>query len=248
MIANGVLENRKVDGIFSFHLWNPAPVGSVIVQAGPIWAGVDQIRIRIVGHGGHGATPHQAIDPIPAASQIVMGLQTLVSRESKPTEPVVISVTALQAGTTWNVIPGEAVLQGTMRTFNRQQRDKLVERAEDLVRGICLATRTEYEFQSNYIAPPVVNDETMTHLAHKVATRELGVEQVLQVDQSTLGDDMAFFLERVPGCYIMVGSGNQPRGLDAGHHSPQFDFDEESLAIGTRILVATALEYLGKIR
>ena len=169
-------------------LWNFLPAGAVGLRAGPIWASVDRLRIRIVGRGGHAATPHQTIDPIPTASQVVLALQTLVSRESRLGSPVVLSITSLQAGTTWNVIPGEAVLQGTMRTFDHAQRDALVERAEEIVRGVCLAARADYEFTSEYLAPPVVNDEAMTELVRGVAARELGPDSIVSVDQAALGD------------------------------------------------------------
>jgi len=245
MIEDGVLDDPPVDAIFAFHLWNFLPAGAVGLRAGPIWASVDRLRIKIVGRGGHAATPHQTIDPIPTASQVVLALQTLVSRESRLGSPVVLSITSLQAGTTWNVIPGEAVLQGTLRTFDHAQRDALVERAEDVVRGVCLAARADYEFTSEYLAPPVVNDETMTELVRGVAARELGPESIASVEQAALGDDMAFFLDRVPGCYVMMGSRNEARGLTQGHHNAAFDFDESVLPKAAHLLAATALDYLG---
>ena len=246
MIEDGVLDDPPVDAIFAFHLWNSLPAGAVGLRPGPVWASVDRMRIKIVGRGGHAATPHQTIDPIPTASQVVLALQTLVSRESRLGSPVVLSITSLQAGTTWNVIPGEAVLQGTLRTFDHAQRDVLVERAEDVVRGICLAARAEYEFTSEYLAPPVVNDEAMTELVRDVAARELGPESIASVEQAALGDDMAFFLDRVPGCYVMMGSRNEARGLTQGHHNAAFDFDESVLPTAARLLAATALDYLGE--
>ena len=247
MIKDGALRDPAVDAMVSFHLWNPLPAGTVGLRPGPLWASVDELRITIKGKGGHGAAPHNNIDPIPVAAQLVLALQTLISRESSPFQPAVLTIGSIQGGTAWNITPEQVALTGTMRTFDTAQRDAMIERVEDLVRGVCLATRTDYEFEAIFSAPPVINDPAVTETIRRVAERTFGTDRVTTVDQSMLGDDISYFFNEVPGCSIMVGSSDLERGLNKSHHHPQFDFDEAALPIGAELLIASALELLKEV-
>ena len=244
MIKDGALQDPKVDAMVSFHLWNPLPTGTIGLRPGPLWASVDELRIIIKGKGGHGAAPHNNIDPIPAAAQVVLALQMLISRESSPFQPAVLTIGSFHGGSAWNVTPEQVVMAGTMRTFDTAQRDTMIERVEDIVRGVCLANRTDYEFEAIFSAPPVVNDPSITETIRSVAERIFGPERVTTADQAMFGDDISYFFNEVPGCYIMVGSSDPKRGLDKSHHHPQFDFDEAALPIGAELLIASALELL----
>ncbi len=246
MIREGVLRDPDVDAVISTHLWNYLPVGVVGLRAGPIWASADEIRITIKGKGGHGALPHQTIDPIPVAAHVVLALQNLIARESSPLESVVFTIGSFQGGTAFNVIPSSVALAGTLRAYDMAVRDHLVERAEDIVRGICLALRCEYEFEARFACPPVVNDPEITELVRRVSQESLGDDRVVRVDQSTAGDDVAYFLNEAPGCHIMIGSANPARGLDAPHHHPRFDFDEAALPVAVEVLTGAALAFLAQ--
>ena len=246
MIQDGALEAPKVDRVLAAHLWNFLPAGVVGLRPGAMWASVDELRIVIQGRGGHAGSPHNNIDPIPIASQVVLALQTLVSRETPPVQPALVSIGSMQGGTTWNVTPDNVVMQGTIRTFDQELRDYLVQRAEDLIRGICLATRADYEFEARPSAPPVVNDAEVTERIRTLASSLFGPDRVVTVERSMLGDDMSFFLNEAPGTYILVGSANASRGLDRPHHHHEFDFDEAALPVMTELLVAGTLDLLNE--
>ena len=244
MIAAGVMKSPTVDAMMSVHLWNYLPVGEVGLRAGPIWASADEIRITIKGRGGHGAMPHQTIDPIPVAAHVVLALENLVARETSPLDPVVFTIGSIQGGSAFNVIPSSVKMAGTLRAYDMALRDRLVERAEEIVRGVCLALRCEYDFEARFACPPVVNDPGVTELVRRTAERSQGADRVIEVAQSTAGDDVAYFFNEAPGCHIMIGSGNPARGLDRPHHHPRFDFDEGALPVAVEVLAGAVMEYL----
>lgn len=244
MIEQGVMVRPKVDAILSIHLWNYIPVGKVGFRPGPIFASVDDINITIKGRGGHGALPHQTIDPIPIAAQVVTALQHIVSRSLSPFEPAVITIGKIHGGTAWNIIPDEVSMAGTIRAYDMSVRDFLLERIEDTIRGICLASNAEYELNIRFASPPVVNDASVTEAIRHVAEQSLGTDQVVTAEMTTTGDDVAYFNEAAPGCYFMVGSGNPKRGLDKPHHHRQFDFDEAALPIAVEVLTSGTLKLL----
>lgn len=188
--------------------------------------------------------PHQTIDPIPAASHVVLALQNLVARETSPLEPVVFTIGSFQGGSAFNVIPSTVSMAGTLRAYDMAVRDRLVERAEEIVRGVCLALRCEYDFDARFACPPVVNDAGVTDLVRRTAQRSQGAGRVIEVERSTAGDDVAYFFNEAPGCHIMIGSANPERGLDRPHHHPRFDFDEAALPVVVEVLAGAVMEYL----
>jgi amidohydrolase len=245
MIDAGVLENPRVDTALALHLWNERPVGWVGVTSGPLMAGADVFSARIEGRGGHGAIPHEAIDPLTAAAQIVTALQTIVSRNTSPLDTAVVSVCRLHAGDAFNVIPQSAELGGTFRTYDSQVRARLVERFEAIVQGIASAMGCEATTQIQRLTPAVMNDPLVTARVFDSVTRlgELNVEAGFR---SMVSEDMAFLLEKVPGCYMMVGSANPEKGLAFGHHHPRFDFDEDALPNAAAVMAAAVMEMLGE--
>ncbi|HLI28909.1 MAG TPA: amidohydrolase [Chloroflexota bacterium] len=244
MIAEGVLEAPHVDRVLGLHLWNYVPVGQVAVKEGPIFASVDELRITVRGRGGHGAIPHDAIDPVVVAAHLVTALQALVSREISPHEPVVLTIGAIHGGTAFNIIPERCELLGTLRTFDPQVRRYLLERVEGLARGLTAAFRAEATVHTRASCPAVVNDRELTELVRRAAAAELGEAAVVDTRGTLGGDDMADYLALRPGCYFFVGARNEARGLDRSHHNPGFDFDEAALEVAARVLGRATLAAL----
>jgi len=244
MIEAGVLEDPHVDAAFGMHLAQEVPLGTIALRPGPAMAASDRFAIRIKGRGGHGARPQSTVDPIVVGAQIVVALQTLVSREVDPTESGVVTVGAFRAGEAFNVIPDTAELRGTVRSFMPEVRELLARRIEELARGVGAAMRAEVEVEHHFGYPPTVNTPAMTDLVREVAEGVVGIERVEHAPQMMGAEDFSYFLERVPGCFFFVGSRNDARGLVWGHHHPRFDFDEEALGIGIATMTATTLRYL----
>jgi amidohydrolase len=244
MIEQGVMDDPQVDAVVGLHLWNDLPAGVVALKAGPAFASVDEVRITIEGRGGHGALPHQAADPIVAAAQVITALQTVVSRETPPLESAVVTLGMIQAGTAFNIIPERVEMRGTIRAFTEEIRGRALRRVEEIASGVAGALRTRATVATRFGCPPVMNDPVVTGIVRDVALRLLGAGCVLGMIPTTGSDDMAYFLERAPGCYFVVGSHNRARGLDGAHHSPRFDFDEEALLVAAQVLGGAALSLL----
>jgi len=206
-------------------------------------ASVDEFEIAIVGRGGHAAAPHQAIDPVLIAAHGVTALQSLVSRRRNPFEEGVVSVTQMHAGHAFNVIPGRADLRGTVRTFGGKFYDEAPQLVEDTARGIARAFGADAEVRYRRLSKPLVNDDKMTSLMKGVAQDIVGRDRVIDGVRTMGGEDMSYFLARVPGAFAFVGSA-PPGKKGAPHHSPTFDIDEESLVIGTELVSRTVVRYL----
>jgi amidohydrolase len=238
MIAAGVLQNPDVDGIVGLHLWNQLPLGTVGVREGALMAAVETFHCTIQGKGGHGAIPQQTIDSIVVTAQIITALQTIVARNIDPIESAVVTVGKLTAGTAVNVIADSATFSGTVRYFNPKYADYFKQRIEQVIAGICQSYGATYSFDYQVYYPPLINDSAMAALVRQVA--ESVVESPLGVTpqcQTMGGEDMAFFLQQVPGCYFFLGSANADQGLAYPHHHPRFDFDETALALGVELFV-----------
>jgi amidohydrolase len=243
MIADGVLETPQVHAAFGLHLWNDLPVGTIGVMPGPVMASVDQFEIEILGRGGHAAAPHQTIDPVLIAAHVITGLQSLVSRRRDPMDEVVVSVTEVHAGSAFNVIPARADLRGTVRTFGGRFWEDAPQLVEDTAQGIAGAFGAQANVSYRRLSAPLINDEKLSALMGDVAAGLVGAGNVRKGVRTMGGEDMAYFLEKVPGCFAFVGSA--PRdGTASPHHSPTFDIDEESLVLGTELLTRTAIAYL----
>jgi len=247
MIRDGVLERPKVDAAFGLHLWNDLPTGTIGIMPGAVMASVDEFEIAIVGRGGHAAAPHQTIDPVLVAAHVVTGLQSLVSRRRNPFEEAVVSVTQLNAGHAFNVIPGRAELRGTVRTFGGKFFEQAPQLVEEAALGIAAAFGATAEVRYRRLTAPLVNDQRMTALMRGVAQDIVGQERVIDGIRTMGGEDMSFFLAKVPGTFAFVGSA--PPGKPASpHHSPTFDIDEEALVIGAELLTRTVVRYLEDAR
>ena len=245
MIEEGVLENPTVDAAFGVHIGQDLPVGTIGVCAGPTNAASDGFVATIKGVGGHAARPHGSVDPIVVAAQCITALQTLVSREVNPLRQAVITVGSLHAGTVSNIIPEEAVMKATVRTFDPEVRQTLAERIPALIKGIASAMRAQAEVTYRFGYPALVNDAAMTDLVREVARGIVGAERVVEREPGMGGEDMSYFLQKVPGCFFRIGSRNPELGLTYGHHHPRFNIDDEqALPVGVAAVAGVALRYL----
>lgn len=246
MIDDGVMGDPAVNGVIGLHIWSQTPVGDVGIQEGPFFASADHIVLRVRGRGGHGAMPHLNIDPLVAAAQIVVALQTLISREISPFHPAVVTFGSIHGGTASNVTADEVELQGTVRAYDRADRDHLLRRIEEVATGIASALRATAALTMKEGIPACVNDPAMTALVRRAAEATVGEQHIARGDQrQSVSDDMALFLHSVPGCYFLLGAGNAEKGITAPHHSARFDIDEDALPIGVEVMARAALEYLG---
>jgi len=244
MIEAGVLEDPHVDAVFGLHMSQGDPVGTIMVGSGPSMAAADGFKVLIQGKGGHAAYPSESIDPVVVGAQIVVALQTLVSRETDPMKSAVVSTCVFNAGEAFNVIPDTAELRGTVRTFDPEVRDHMEKRIGEIARGIGEAMGTSVDVTYTRGYPATVNDVAMTELVMEAATQVVGAENVRKLEPKMGAEDFSYFLEQRPGSYFFVGSNNEQRGLTWGHHHPRFDIDEESLGSGLATMATTVLTYL----
>jgi amidohydrolase len=205
-------------------------------------ASADRFSIRLEGKGGHGALPHQSVDPVFAAAQVVSALQSVVSRNLSPLEAGVVSVTYLRAGDAWNVIPAVAELAGTIRAFEPEVRERILQRIEAIAAGVGEALGCRAAIVLDEVTPAVINDPETAHRLQRMAARDFPDLKVDPAFRTMVSEDMAYMLQAVPGAYFLVGSANPARGLDAGHHHPRFDFDEDALVVAAAVMAAAALE------
>ncbi|MGH2515587.1 MAG: M20 metallopeptidase family protein [Ktedonobacterales bacterium] len=244
MIEAGVMENPHVDACFGLHLWNNYGVGTLVVQGGPIQASADEFDIVVEGIGGHGASPHQTVDPIAVGAAIVGELQRIVSREVNPLDAAVVTVGSFHGGTKHNIISHRAEIQGTIRALTPETREFLQRRIREVATHVAAAARATAEVRITTLYPVTANDHEMAAFARTVAETIVPPGSVITAQPTMGAEDMSFFLNAAPGCYVFLGSANSDRKLDAPHHSALFDFDEACLPIGVELLAGLALAYL----
>jgi len=240
MIEAGVLDG--IDRVVGLHVWAGLPTGQVSVRSGAMMASADGFTLIVRGKGGHGAMPDLTVDAVVIAAQIVTALQTLVSRETSPRAPVVVTLGSIHGGSAFNIIAGEVVIQGTLRTFDATLRERLLQRMAELAAGIASAMRGSCEFRLESAAPPVVNDATMAGLVAEVATDVLGADAVVPFEPLMVGEDVAYFLDARPGCFFLLGGA--PDSGPVLHHTAEFRVDERCLSIGYRVMSAAVLRLL----
>ena len=245
MIDDGVLDLQPVAAAIGAHLWSDLPTGTIAVTPGPAFASVDNFVITISGRGGHAASPHEVTDPVVVAAHLVTALQTLISRRRNPADAAVLSITRIHAGTAHNVIPETATLEGTVRTYGGSFHDALPDMMRQVVEGSVQGFGARVELQYERVYPPTVNHAQLAIRMAEIATDLVGSANVRTDYRTMAGEDMAFFLERIPGCYAFVGSGNAAKGTDHPHHSPRFDIDEDALPLAAELLSRFAVNLIG---
>ena len=252
MLDDGVLEDPSVDAILALHtgsIWKESfQPGDIGFHYGGIMACMDRFEILVRGRGSHGAYPHGSVDPISIATQIISELQTIVSREINPVEPAVVSIGEIHAGTAFNIIPEECRISGTVRALNQGTREFIARRIEEISNSVAEGMRGKIQFKYGWEGPPpVVNDADFTEEFRQVASRVLGEDKVKEIRYPSMGgEDIAFFLEKVPGTFAFHPSCNEKKGHTYPHHNPRFMIDEDVLWVGPAVSAAMAIEWLKK--
>lgn len=242
MIAGGVLEDPKPDVALAMHLWSPVPVGKMRVVEGPTMASSSVFTITVEGKGGHGAAPHLATDPILAAAQIVVALQSIVSRNTNPHDSVVVSIGEFSAGTTFNVIPERAILKGTVRSYDTATHRMVYRRILEMVTSMAEAFGCRATMETVAIVAAVNNAPEPTAVVRAAAARALGPENILE-HRTMASEDMGYILQEVPGCYFFVGCSDGD-ATSYPHHHPRFDFDERAMINGVAIMAEATGHYV----
>ncbi len=242
MIDAGIMQKPTVDAAFGYHIWQGIPVGQVGVVTGPAMAAVDKFTIMIHGVGGHAAYPHQTIDPIMIAAQIVTALQSITSRTINPLDSVVVTVASIHGGTAFNIIPPSVELRGTVRSFSKSVRREVPKRMAAIVKQMAGAFGGRGELDYVNEDPALVNDARLAEFFRVVVREIVGPKNLIETEPSMGGEDMAFYHAMVPGCYIFIGSA--PRGPVYPHHHPKFNPDEGVLPIATAIMTEAARRHL----
>ncbi len=243
MIEAGIMENPRVDYAIGCHVWPDIPEGTIGVRAGPFMAAMDRFDIRIIGKGGHGAMPHLSVDALEVGCQVVSALQRIISRQINPLAPAVVTVGSFHAGTAFNIIPGEAELCGTTRTFDVDLWRSWKDRMEKVVKGVCESMGAAYELTFSPGYPPTINDESMADVVRRCAAGAVGPEKVVEPPQTMGGEDFAFYLQKAKGCFFALGVGRE-NGFSV--HHPKFDFNEDVMVAGVETYGRIGLELLKK--
>ncbi|MCM0624670.1 amidohydrolase [Lysinibacillus sp. OL1_EC] len=244
MIEDGCLEG--VDVIFGTHLWAPTPLGEILVKDGAIMAAADKVEITVQGKGGHGAEPHHSIDAVTLASQFVVNAQQLVSRRIDPLKSAVLTIGHFEAINPFNVIADRVVLAGTIRTFEEEVRIQMEQELEAVLNATCLAFGASYEYRYTRGYPPVYNHQRETEFLAQLASTVPGVDQVITCPPFMIGEDFAYYLEKVPGTFFFTGAKKPEWETAYPHHHARFDFDERAMLIAAKTLGKATLTYLNE--
>ena len=250
MIKDGLFKQFPMEAVFGMHNWPGGTVGAFAVSAGPVMASSNEFRITIRGKGGHAAMPHTGVDPVPIACQMVQAFQSIISRNKKPIDPGVISVTMINAGEATNVVPNSCELRGTVRTFSLEVLDLIEARMQTVAEHTCLAFGAEcdFEFVRNY--PPTINSAAEADFARQVMTDMVGADKVLPQEPTMGAEDFAYMLQAKPGAYCFISNGDgDHRAIGHGGgpctlHNASYDFNDELIPLGGSYWVHLATRWL----
>jgi hippurate hydrolase len=250
MIKDGLFSKFPMDAVFGMHNWPGAQVGQFAASAGPVMASSNEFKITLHGKGGHAAMPHNAVDPVPVACQLVQAFQTIISRNKKPIDAGVISVTMIHTGEATNVIPDHCELQGTVRTFSVEVLDMIEQRMRDITTHTAAAfgVAAEFEFDRNY--PPTINSLREAEFARQVMQGIVGAENVTTQEPTMGAEDFAYMLMEKPGCYCFIANGDgahRAMGHGGGPcmlHNPSYDFNDELIPLGATYWVRLVESWL----
>jgi hippurate hydrolase len=254
MIKDGLFKLFPMEAMFGAHNWPGMPAGAFALKTGPVFASSNEFKITLRGKGAHAAMPHLGVDPVPAACQMVQAFQTIISRNKRPAEAGVISVTMIHAGEATNVIPDACVIEGTVRTFTLELLDLIERRMEEMAQGIASAFEVscEFKFRRNY--PPTINHPAETEFVRQTLSAMVGPEMVQEFEPTMGAEDFSFFLQEKPGCYFLIGNGDGSHRI-GGHgmgpctlHNPSYDFNDELIPLGGSMWVQLAEAWLNQPR
>lgn len=240
LVQQGVLEN--VDAIFGIHLWQPLAKGLIGACHGPMMGACDEFKITIAGKGGHGAMPHETVDPIFIASQIVSGLQSIVSRTLSPLQSAVVTVGKVEAGSTFNIIPNEAVMLGTTRSLTVETRQHIYDQMKRIVEGIPVSFGATGQMEYYWGTPAVINDRTQSRYVEEVVRATFGdAVYAADMEPTLAAEDFAHYLVKCPGAFIFVGMGGEASAYP--HHHPRFDIDEDVIPSAIELFIQLVLRF-----
>jgi amidohydrolase len=235
MIREGVLENPPIRAILGLHVW-PGNIGQVFFSPGPVMASSDSFQIVIQGKSSHAARPHEGIDAIALSSQVIVSLQSIVSRAVDPTDPVVVTIGKIAGGTKANIIAEKVTVEGTIRTLSESNRNKIPRLIEDVVQGVTQSFGASYVFQYKKGAPPLYNHPDLASILTPTLTRTLGEWNILDLKPQMVAEDFSYFSQKIPGFYFLLGVKDPEKPSMAPLHSPYFNPDERSIALGIKIM------------
>lgn len=242
MVEQGAVEG--VDNVFGIHIWSQIPVGKVSCVVGSSFASADIFTIDFIGRGGHGAMPNACIDATMVASAFVMNVQAIVSRETHPLDPVVVTIGRMDVGTRFNVIAENARLEGTVRCFSIETRERVKKAIQRYAEHTALTYGATAAVDYQYGTLPVVNDEEDALFAQRIIQASFGDDALLQEPPTTGGEDFSYFTENTAGCFALVGSGNPAKDTEWAHHHGKFNVDEDAMKIGAEMYAQYAYNYL----
>ena len=246
MIKEGILTDPAVDAALGLHVWGSVPKGVVESKVGPFMASPDRFVVRLFGQGGHAAQPHNCVDPVPLAAEVINGFQRIVSRQIDPVESAVISTCHVEAGETHNVIPNQVLLEGTVRSLKPKIRQQLPKLMEEVVRNVAAVKGADYQFEYDYRFPPLINNRKMTNLVQQAANKMLGPARLRQAAKPNMGgEDFAYFAREVPACFFFLGIA--PAGSSIQHHQPEFVVDDDVLKDGIAVLSQAVVDFFTKM-
>jgi amidohydrolase len=246
MIEAGVMDNPPFEAIFTLHLMAHFPDGTVAVKPGNASTSSVSFTLMISGTGGHVGSPHKVINPVLLAGTVITATQALLPKKIAPGDPMIFEFAAIHGGTVGNIVPDEVTLKGSIRVPSPEKRDMMTGYFENMIRGIVEPAGGRYTLQMEHGYPTIYNHPDLIPLWQEAAAKIVGEENVILHDQIIPGgDDAAFFQQKVPGVYWMLGIRNEEKGFVQPLHSPRFDFNEDVLAIGAAIQVQTVADYLG---
>jgi hippurate hydrolase len=250
MIKEGLFQRFPMEAVFGVHNWPGLAAGQFALRSGPVFASSNEFRVVIRGRGAHAAMPHNGIDPVPVACQMVQAFQTIISRNKRPIDAGVISVTMLHAGEATNVVPESCELRGTVRTFTVEVLDMIERRMRQVADATCQAFEASCEFHFNRNYPPTINHPRETQFAREFLSSLAGAENVKDFEPTMGAEDFSYYLLEKPGCYFVIGNGEGSHRGD-GHgggpcmlHNPSYDFNDELLPIGGSMWVRLAQHWL----
>ena len=254
MIEDGIFDKFPMEAVFGAHNWPGMPVGSFGVNPGAMMASGNHFSVTIRGKGSHAALPHLGIDPVPIAAQLINGFQTIITRNRRPLEPGVISVTMLKAGEALNVVPDFCTLSGTVRTFSYELLDLIERRMREMSEHTCAAFGATCEFEFKRYYPPTINHPAETEFVRQVLSDVVGAANVQAFEPTMGSEDFSFFLQAKPGCYFVIGNGDGEH-REGGHglgpcmlHNPSYDFNDDLIPLGATAWVRIAEQWLNTAR
>jgi len=254
MIKDGIFDKFPMEAIFGAHNWPGMKVGQFGVKSGPCFASSNEFKITIHGKGSHAALPHNGVDPVPIACQMVQGFQTIITRNKRPIDAGVISVTMIHAGEATNVVPDSCVIEGTVRTFTLEVLDMIERRMQEVAEHTCAAfgAQCEFVFERNY--PPTINHDAETAFFRSIAAEVAGPANVIDFEPTMGSEDFSYFLQAKPGCYFLIGNGDGAH-REIGHgegpcmlHNPSYDFNDDLIPLGATMWVRLAKAWLSQPR